>query len=209
MPAIWNSYSKSETARRPRMITERFDRDGEMHQQRVEGPHLDPAARRLVGDMRDLVAHDLDALVGGEERPLAGVARDADDQLIDDLDRAQDDVGVAVGDRVEGAGIDADARLAHASASFGSAVDSPLLARFGEARDRDDALAVVDLEYVDAAACAGGDADTVDRHADHLPPSVTSMIWSLSATGKTATVAPCRASSSIFSRPCPPRPVIG
>ena len=84
MPAIWNSYSKSETARRPRMMIAGAVRHGEMHQQRVERLDLD-ALRRAVVAVGDLVPHDLDPLVGREQRPLAVVARDADDQPVDHL----------------------------------------------------------------------------------------------------------------------------
>ncbi len=37
-----------------------------------------------VLEMGDLVAHDLDPLVGREQRPFAVVAGDADDQPVDD-----------------------------------------------------------------------------------------------------------------------------
>ena len=43
-----------------------------------------------------------------EERRLAGMHADADDQRIDQLQRSLDDVEVALGDRVEGAGVEAD-----------------------------------------------------------------------------------------------------
>ena len=38
-------------------------------------------------EMGDLVAHDLDPLVGREQRALAVVAGDPDDQPVDDLAR--------------------------------------------------------------------------------------------------------------------------
>src|SRR5438045_129590 len=59
--------------------------------------------------MGDLVAHDLDPLVGREQRALAVIAGDPDDQPVDDMQGPADDVGMAIGDRVEGAGIDPDA----------------------------------------------------------------------------------------------------
>ena len=39
MSAIWNSYSKSEIARRPRTITARPDLLGVVHEQAGEGVH--------------------------------------------------------------------------------------------------------------------------------------------------------------------------
>ncbi len=90
---------------------------GKTHQQRVEGAHLDPLGI-AVFEMGDLVADDLDPLVGGEQRALAVVAGDADDQPVDDPGGSADNVRMAVGDRVEGAGIDPDARLGHASPSL-------------------------------------------------------------------------------------------
>ena len=51
--------------------------------QRVERPHLD-ALGVAVFEVGDLVADDLDPLVGREQRPLAVVAGDADDQAVDD-----------------------------------------------------------------------------------------------------------------------------
>src|SRR3954468_18722479 len=76
------------------------DRLGEFHQKRVEGSHLD-ALGAAVFEVLHFVAHDLDALVGREERSLGVVARDAEHEVIDDVQRAPDDVGMAVGDRVE------------------------------------------------------------------------------------------------------------
>ena len=65
------------------MIDLGADRLGKVHQQGVEGAHLDPLGV-AVFEMRDLVADDLDPLVGREERALAVVAGDADDQPVDD-----------------------------------------------------------------------------------------------------------------------------
>src|SRR5438874_5372508 len=59
--------------------------------------------------MGDLVAHDLDPLVGREQRALAVIAGDPDDQPVDDMQGPADDVGVAIGDRVESTGVDPDA----------------------------------------------------------------------------------------------------
>ena len=99
-----------------------------MHQQSVEGAHLDALGVAVV-EVGDLFAHDRDPLVGREQRPLAVVAGDADDQPVDDLGRAQDDVGMAVGDRIEGAGIDPDAPLAHGLPSSASCGSSAVVGR--------------------------------------------------------------------------------
>src|SRR5258708_15838350 len=56
-----------------------------------------------------LVAHDLDPLVGREQRALAVSAGDPDDQPVDDMQGPADDVGMAIGDRIEGTGVDPDA----------------------------------------------------------------------------------------------------
>src|SRR5438552_6933179 len=68
--------------------------------------------------MSDLVPNNLDPLVGSEQRAFAVVAGDADNQPVDDPGGPADDVRMAVGDRVEGAGVDPDARLGHASPSL-------------------------------------------------------------------------------------------
>src|SRR5206468_12986399 len=92
---------------------------GEVHQQRCERPHFDPLAA-AVFEMAHLVAHDLDPLVGRKQRALRVIAGDADDQPVDDIQRAPDDVAMAVGDRIEGAGIDPDALLHLSSHHFGA-----------------------------------------------------------------------------------------
>src|ERR1700752_703223 len=93
------------------------DRLGKTHQQRVEGEHLDPFGV-TVFEVGDLVTDDLNPLVCGEQRTLAVVAGDADDQSVHNPGGPADNVRMAVGDRVEGAGIDPDARLGHASPSL-------------------------------------------------------------------------------------------
>jgi len=95
------------------------DRAGEVHQQRVEGAHFD-AVGITVFEMGNLVPYNFYPLIGGKQRPLAVVARDADDQPVDDLERPANDIGMPVGNRVEGAGIDADSRLDHVSPSLDS-----------------------------------------------------------------------------------------
>src|SRR5216684_9167868 len=84
------------------------DRLGEMHQQGVERPDLDPLVV-AVFEVAHLVADDLDPLVGREQRALGVIAGDPDDQMIHHIQGAPDDVAMAVGDRIEGAGIDPDA----------------------------------------------------------------------------------------------------
>ena len=194
MPAIWNSYSKSETARRPRMIT-LAPTDSAKCISSVSKARTSMRFGVAVFEMGDLVAHDLDPLVGREERPLAVIAGDADHQPVDELGRAQDDVGMAVGDRVEGAGIDPDARL-------GSCVPRIGLLAFGRSvrlsrrRPRLRCLAVL-------PGASGSRATETTRSPSPtlkittpwlrrramrisstgqritIPPLVTSMIWSL------------------------------
>ena len=96
---------------------------------------------------------------------------------------------MAVGDRVERAGIDPDApRHLHVSLKFRpyparraagfvgirrcrSALSVAVLVgasgHLGQPRDRDDPFAVADLEHDNAGAAAPRDADVVHRHADH------------------------------------------
>ena len=52
----------------------------------------------------------LHALVDGEERRLVGVDADADDEPVEQLAAAPDDVEVPEVDRVERAGVDGDTR---------------------------------------------------------------------------------------------------
>src|SRR5216683_5589340 len=84
------------------------DRLGEMHQQGVERLDLDPLGV-TVFEVAHLVAYDLDPLVGREQRALRVIAGNPDDQMIHHIQGAPDDVAMAVGDRIEGAGIDPDA----------------------------------------------------------------------------------------------------
>src|SRR5260221_737911 len=93
------------------------DRHREMHQQIVECTDLDPLMG-AVGEGGDLLAHDGDALLGRKDRPLAGIAGNADDQFIDQPGRSQDDVGMPVGDRVEGARVNAYPHLGHRCPPF-------------------------------------------------------------------------------------------
>ena len=80
MPAIWNSYSKSDTARRPRRIDARVLRVHEVHQQRRRTPATSTLAKS-ASTSRAIV----DALVGGEERALRLAVGDADDHAVEEL----------------------------------------------------------------------------------------------------------------------------
>ena len=100
MPAIWNSYSKSETARRPRRITRApCARTNSMSS--VEKPTTSTLAIR-----REHLARHRDALVGREERLLGLAVGDADDDPVEQLRRAPHQVLVAARDRIERSGID-------------------------------------------------------------------------------------------------------
>ena len=103
MCANWNSYSKSASARRPRTITVGAAAAAEIDEQAVELLELEPIAG--VGHR---VADEPDALVGGEQRLLALVGRDRDDHVVEQAQRALEDVEVAVRDRIERPGIDGD-----------------------------------------------------------------------------------------------------
>src|SRR6202008_5209862 len=67
-------------------------------QQPVEGVDLD--VRVLAEDLAD----DRDALVGGKQRVLLGVHQDGDEDPLEQVRAAEDDVDVTVGQRVEGPG---------------------------------------------------------------------------------------------------------
>ena len=72
MSAIWNSYSKSEMARRPRTITEAPTLLRVVHEQAREGVDLH-ARLAPVG-----LADDLHPLLDREQRLLLGVHQDGD-----------------------------------------------------------------------------------------------------------------------------------
>jgi hypothetical protein len=84
----------------------RVDAAGEVDEQAVEALDLDLGAGAL-GDGGGLGADELDAFLEREHGALAGIDGDADDQAVNEPGGAGDDVHVAVGDRVEGAGVDA------------------------------------------------------------------------------------------------------
>src|SRR5579859_7050228 len=91
-------------------------RGGEMHQERIERPHLD---FETFGEQRtNFVLYGFDPLIGREQRTLAGVAGHRDDQMIDDAERTFDDVHMSVRDGVERARVNADSRLHRFSLHF-------------------------------------------------------------------------------------------
>ena len=65
-----------------------------------------------MGSSANACADDRDALVGSQQRDLARVLEDRDDQPVDEARRAADDVDMAVGERVEGARVDRDLHYA-------------------------------------------------------------------------------------------------
>ena len=106
MPAIWYSYSKSATARSPRTITLRALRSRRTSSaaRRSRRPrHCRAHAARLRARTISIRSSSVNIGV------LRGVGGDPDDQPVDQLRAAPDDVDMAERDRIEGAGIDADA----------------------------------------------------------------------------------------------------
>ena len=89
---------------------------GEVHQQGRERLHHD-----LAGDVRNGLAQHLHPLFGREQGSLVVVLGYADDHAVHQLGRARDDVGVPVGDRIEGARIQPDAHLRRLSPSLSGA----------------------------------------------------------------------------------------
>src|SRR5215469_4554055 len=79
--------------------------------------------------MLDLGLDDCDALFGREQRPFARVACNTDDQPVDNLSCAQNDVNVPVGDRIEGPRINSDVRRAHYFPPASPSPFSPVSAR--------------------------------------------------------------------------------
>src|SRR5262245_60971561 len=73
----------------------------EMHQQVVEWPRFDLGA---VGEVARFAHHHVDALFEAKQRPFAVIDRNADDQLVDQLYGAADDVQMPIGDGIERAG---------------------------------------------------------------------------------------------------------
>src|SRR6266481_3869721 len=194
----------------------RPNRLGEVDQEGVEGAHLD-ALGVAVLEMGDLVADDLDPLVGCEQRALPVVAGDADDQPVDNPDRPPDDIRVPVGDRVESTGVDADARQGHVSPSLACwssvGVSEPFASPFSSATSGSRATETTrspspTLKITTPWLRRRAMRMSWTGQRITIPPSVTSMTWSLCPTGKTATTASLRRLHTMLSMPCPPRPVI-
>jgi hypothetical protein len=95
MSAIWNSNSKSETARRPRTDGGRLLLHSETDEQSIE--RLDLHAIPVADRCRE----QFEPLRQAEERLLLIVYRDCHDHFIEQLPRALDDVEVAIRDRIE------------------------------------------------------------------------------------------------------------
>src|SRR5947207_1975345 len=213
-----------------------LDRLGKAHQQARERPHLDPLGGVGLAEKGDLLAHNRNALVGREQRALPVIPGNPDDEAVDDMQCPADDVGVAVGDRVEGAGIDPDAAAHHSSpsgassetAAPGGMPGSPVPGPWGSWP-----LGSPPLDPSPFSSATSGRRATettrsssstrktttpaLPRRAIRIswtgmritvPASVTSMIWSLWPTGNTATMASRRRLRSILLAPCPPRPVM-
>src|SRR5712691_9826333 len=193
------------------------DRLGEMHQERVERRYLDPIGA-AVFEVVHLVADDLDPLVGREQRPLGVVAGDPDHQMVDDVQGAPNDVAMAVGNRVEGAGIDRDAPF-HSSSPLLSPASGPSASppfssapfssgpsgRWATETTRSPSPT---LKITTPALPRRAMRILSTGQRITIPVSVTSMIWSLWPTGKTATTASRRRVRSMLLMPCPPRPVM-
>ena len=75
--AIWNSNSKSETARKPRMTARRLLRDREIDEQTVQRRDLHASSLPLVSSRR------CEAFLESEERLLLLVVRDRDDHFVE------------------------------------------------------------------------------------------------------------------------------
>src|SRR5206468_11780204 len=72
---------------------------------------------------------DRDALTGAEERLLAGVGEDTDDDRVEDTGRAADDVQVPVRDRIERSGVDRDRHRDSLSVRASLPIDPPAASR--------------------------------------------------------------------------------
>src|SRR3546814_1899002 len=212
---------------------------GEVHQQRAERLHLDAAADAvlpvLLQDVGDLVPHHLDPLVEAEQRSIAGVAGGCHDQPVHRLARPADDVDVALGDRVEGAGIHPDPFArgglpAHSVTSPSSGPEAPGSdpPASGASSDASPPSPLSPLSPLSLSPTS--DTDTTfsssptrnsttpcvlraatrmssTGHRMTCPVSVTSMIWSVGMTGKAVTTGPFLRVTSIDAMPWPPRPV--
>ena len=108
MPTIWNSYSKSATARSPRMMIPAPTSRAQSISRFSNGwTTISPPVLAMIA-----AAFGLDhrhPLFQAEQRALVAVDRDADHQPVDQRHRALDDVDMAERDGVERARIKADA----------------------------------------------------------------------------------------------------
>src|SRR5262249_14745734 len=150
------------------------------------------------------IAHDLDALIGREQRSLTVIPCDADDEPIDDVQRAPDDIGVSVRDRIEGAGVDPD-MAAHVLSSAPAPSRDPWVLEPLPLEPSPFPSATPGRRATDTTRSPSSTRNTttpaLPRRAMRIsltgirmtmPASVTSMIWSLWPTGKTETIASCR-----------------
>ena len=101
MSAIWNSYSKSDTARMPRTMQSACSRCDEVDEEAVErrDAHARHARRRLVDH--------LEPLLHVEERLLGRIGDHGHDQLVEDAQATLDEIEVSVVHRIEHARVDA------------------------------------------------------------------------------------------------------
>ena len=99
MPASWNSYSKSDTARRPRTTTRALCSCTNFMSSPEKPVDLD--VLQSFTTSRAIV----DALVEREERPLGAAVGDRDDHGVEEPRRAPHQVLVTERDRIESAGV--------------------------------------------------------------------------------------------------------
>ena len=108
MAAIWNSYSKSETARSPRMITWAPTSSARcirrLWKDRTSTSVSPVSSSGSTSSLAPSRAAPRSRTCGA----LPGIAGDRDDQSVDHPGGAHNDVLVALGDRIEGAGIESD-----------------------------------------------------------------------------------------------------
>lgn len=85
---------------------------GEVDGEAIEGFHSDECAVGFLFEhVVDEFLHHIDAFFGAEERVFARVAADGDDEFVKEFAAACDDVEMAEGDGVEGAGVEGDVFL--------------------------------------------------------------------------------------------------
>ena len=177
---------------------------GEMHQQGVEGARLHLAAG-LVPGRRSPPA----PAPAGRRRSAAGFFphfRDGDDQVVGQSRGAADDVHMAVGDGIEGAGIDGAAGLGIGAVlrRHCRCLPASSLRRVTETTRSP----LLYLEQRHALGLAAGDADVVHRAADQLP--AIGHQHDLVALGHREGRHHLAVAfgESMLAMPCPPRPAI-